>query len=247
MIKAIIIDDESHCIETLRWTLQEYCAGDIQLIGSSEDPQQGIEIITRLQPDLVFLDIEMPALSGIDLLKQLKEINFHVIFTTAYDQYAIKAIKLNALDYLLKPIDKDELRAAIEKIKNRPSLADKQQIEQLQEVHKTKVLNKIALSTMQGLIFVTLDDVIRIEAEGSYCNFILKDKKKILLSKTLADVEEIIQSPEFFRAHKSYIINLKYVEKYIRGDGGEIVMSDGVTIALSRSKKAEFLELFSRI
>ena len=247
MIKAIIIDDESHCIETLRWMLQEYCAGDIQLIGSSEDPHQGIEIITRLQPDLVFLDIEMPALSGIDLLKQLKEINFHVIFITAYDQYAIKAIKLNALDYLLKPIDKDELRAAIEKIKNRPPLADKQQIEQLQEVHKTKVLNKIALSTMQGLIFVTLDDVIRIEAEGSYCNFILKDKKKILLSKTLADVEGIIQSPEFFRAHKSYIINLKYVEKYIRGDGGEIVMSDGVSIALSRSKKTEFLELFSKI
>ena len=247
MIKAIIIDDESHCIETLRWMLQEYCAGDIQLIGASEDPHQGYEIITRLQPDLVFLDIEMPALSGIDLLKQLKEINFHVIFTTAYDQYAIKAIKLNALDYLLKPIDKDELKAAIEKIKNKPSLAYKQQIEQLQEVHKTKVLNKIALSTMQGLIFVTLDDVIRIEAESSYCNFILKDKKKILLSKTLADVEEIIQSPEFFRAHKSYIINLKYVEKYIRGDGGEIVMSDGVSIALSRSKKAEFLELFSKI
>lgn len=232
----------------LAWTLEQYCSKDIRIVGQFNDPEQGAGGIFLLQPDLVFLDIEMPKLNGIELLNQCREVNFEVIFTTAYDQYAIRAIKMNALDYLLKPIDKDELIEAVEKVKTKKQPVSRQQIAELQEAHKTKVLNKIALSTMAGLQFVDLDNVIRIEGESNYCNFFLKDKKKILLSKKLGDAEELLkENQNFFRAHKSHIINLKYVEKYVRGEGGEILMSDGAAISLSRGKKEEFLQLFSKI
>ena len=246
-MKAIIIDDEAHCITTLKWVLKEYCA-DVEVIGSANNGSDAILLINKLQPDLIFLDVEMPILNGIDMLLHFSEIKFDVIFTTAYDQYAVKAIKLNALDYLLKPIDKDELIAAIEKVKNKQVQISKLQIEHLQEVHKTKIANKIAVSTMAGLQFINLDNLVRVEGEGNYCNFILNDKKRLMLSKKLGVVEDILNdNPNFFRAHKSHIINLKYVEKYIRGEGGEIIMEDGTSIALSRNKKDEFLELFARV
>ncbi len=246
-MKAIIIDDEEHCITTLKWALGQYCK-EVKVIATAGNGGDGIALINAHQPDLIFLDVEMPVLGGIDMLQQFEEIKFDIIFTTAYDQYAVKAIKLNALDYLLKPIDKDELILAIEKVKTKQAQISKQQIETLQEVHKTKVINKIALSTMQGLQFVNLDDVIRIEGEGNYCNFLMKNKNKILLSKKLGVVEELLHDNiNFFRAHKSHIINLKFVEKYIRGEGGEIIMEDGASIALSRNKKDEFLELFAKV
>ena len=248
MLNAVIIDDEEHCLKTLAWTLEQYCSKEVKLIGQFNDAEKAISGLSILQPDLLFLDIEMPRLNGIQMLEQCKDISFEVIFTTAYDQYAIKAIRLNAMDYLLKPIDKDELISAIAKVKTKKQPVSRQQITHLQEVHKSKVLNKIALSTMAGLQFVNLDDVIRIEGESNYCNFHIKDKKKILLSKKLGDAEELLKDNEnFFRAHKSHIINLKYVEKYIRGEGGEIIMNDGTSISLSRGKKEEFLHLFSRI
>lgn len=248
MISTVIIDDEEHCIKTLAWSLEQYCARDIKLAGSFSDPELALRSLPTLQPQLVFLDIEMPKLNGIQLLQELNVLGFDVIFTTAYDQYAIRAIKLNALDYLLKPIDKDELIASVEKVKNHRQTISRQQVSQLQEVHRSRVLNKIALSTMAGLQFVNLDDVIRIEGESNYCNFFIRDKKRILLSKKLGDAEELLKDNDnFFRAHKSHIINLKYVDRYIRGEGGEIIMNDGTSIALSRSKKEEFLQLFSRI
>jgi two-component system, LytTR family, response regulator len=246
-MRAIIIDDEEHCITTLRWTLDQYCK-DVNVIGTANNGQQGIELINAHKPDLIFLDIEMPMLNGIEMLQQIEVIDFEVIFTTAYDHYAVRAIKLNALDYLLKPIDKDELIEALEKIKTKQIKLSKLQVNALQEVHKTKVPNKIALSTSLGLQFVNLDNLVRIEGEGNYCNFILNDKKKILLSKKLKDAEDILKdNPNFFRAHKSHIINLKFVDKYTRGEGGEIVMEDGTIIALSRNKKDEFLELFAKV
>jgi two-component system, LytTR family, response regulator len=246
-MKAIIIDDEQHCITTLQWTLQEYCK-DVKVIATAHNGSDGVFLINHHKPDLVFLDVEMPVLNGIDMLLQFEEIKFDVIFTTAYDQYAVKAIKLNALDYLLKPIDKDDLILAIEKVKNKQTQISRQQVDAMHEVHKTKVINKIALSTLKGLQFINLDDLIRIEGESNYCNFILRDKKKILLSKKLGDAEEILKGNDnFFRVHKSHIINLKFVEKYIRGEGGEIIMEDGTSISLSRNKKDEFLELFAKV
>jgi two-component system, LytTR family, response regulator len=247
MIKTIIIDDEQHCITTLQWTLQEYCK-DVKVTATAHNGTDAILLINVHQPDLIFLDVEMPIMNGIDMLLHFDDIKFNVVFTTAYDQYAVKAIKLNALDYLLKPIDKDDLIAAVNKVKNKQLQISRQQVEGLNEVHRTKVANKIALSTLAGLQFINLDDLVRVEGEGNYCNFILKGKKKILLSKKLGDAEDILKGNDhFFRAHKSHIINLKFVEKYVRGEGGEIIMEDGTSISLSRNKKDEFLELFAKV
>lgn len=247
MIKAIIVDDEQHCITTLQWTLQEYCK-EVKVIATAHNGTEGIFTINHYKPDLVFLDVEMPVMNGIDMLLHFDDIKFNVVFTTAYDQYAVKAIKLNALDYLLKPIDKDDLMIAVGRVKNKQLQISRQQVDALNEVHRTKVANKIALSTLSGLQFINLDDLVRVEGEGNYSNFVLKDKKKILLSKKLGDAEEILKgNTYFFRAHKSHIINLKFVEKYIRGEGGEIIMEDGTSIALSRNKKEEFLELFAKV
>jgi two-component system, LytTR family, response regulator len=247
MIKTIIVDDEQHCITTLLWNLEEYCK-DVEVIASVKNATDAMELIKKHKPDLVFLDIEMPVLNGIDMIMQFEKIDFNVVFITAYDQYAIQAIKLNALDYLLKPIDKDELMAAVEKVRTKQSSTTIEQLQNLQQFHKTKVADKIALSTINGLQFINVANLIRVEGEGNYCNFILQENKKILLSKKLGDAEEILKdNKNFFRAHKSHLINLKFVERYIRGEGGEIVMEDGTSISLSRNKKDEFLELFAKV
>lgn len=246
-MKAVIIDDEQHCITTLLWSLNQYCEG-VEVIGVASNGADGLQLIEQFNPDIVFLDIEMPVLSGIDMLLSIKEINFKVIFTTAYDKYALNAIKLNALDFLLKPIDKDELIIAINKAQKDIQPIIPQQIEQLQESHKSKVTDKIALSLSSGLHFINLSDIIRVEADGNYCNFILADKSKILISKKLGDVEEILlDNPCFYRAHKSHLINLKYIDRYVKGEGGEIIMSDNTAISLSRNRKQEFLDLFNKI
>ena len=246
-MNAIIIDDEKHCTKTLQWSIEQYCP-EITIVATATNGIEGKQCIEMYKPALVFLDIEMPIMNGIEFIQSFNEINFEVIFTTAYGQYAINAIKLNALDYLLKPIDKDELIEAIKKLNKRKESIQKSQIDNLYQIHKNKVIDKIAISTNDGLQFISLLNIIRIEASGSYCNFYLIDGSKILLSKKLGDVEEIlIHNSDFFRAHKSNMINLKYVEKYIKGDGGEIQMIDKTIITLSRAKKAEFLELFAKI
>ncbi len=246
-MKAIIIDDEQHCIKTLQWTLAQYCA-DVEITATANDAATGRQLIELHKPDIVFLDIEMPVMNGIEMIKSISEINFEIIFTTAYDKYAINAFRLNALDFLLKPIDKDYLIEAVEKLKAKKSRIDERQIENLDHIHKNKIIDKIAISTNEGLQFISLQNIIRIEANGSYCNFYLIDGKKILLSKKLGDVEDILNMHEdFFRVHKSNIINLRYVEKYIKGEGGEIQMIDKTSIVLSRTKKALFLELFAKV
>ena len=246
-MKAIIIDDEQHCITTLSWTLNEYCK-DVQVVAAVNSAEEGIQVIMKHKPDVVFLDVEMPAMNGIQMLQRFDEISFDVIFTTAYDQYAIKAIKLNALDYLLKPVDKDELMLAVDKVRARKTHISRRQVDGMQELHKTRIPNKIALSTLTGLHFINLDELIRVEGEGNYSNFMLKGNRKILLSKKLGDAEEMLKgNDQFFRVHKSHIINLRFVERYIRGEGGEIIMEDGTSISLSKNKKDEFLELFAKV
>ncbi len=244
---AIIIDDEKHCITTLAWTLKEYCP-EVIISGTAQNGEEGLQLIKKIRPELVFLDVEMPILNGLDMLQKVDDFFFKVIFTTAYDKYAIKAIKMNALDYLLKPIDKDELMAAIRKAKDEKNTISPLQVDNLHHIAKNKMVDKIALSLSSGLQFINLKDLVRIEGDGNYCNFILSDNRKILLSKKLGDAEELLaDNAEFFRAHKSHIINLKYVDRYIRGEGGDIIMADGTNIALSRNKKEEFLELFNKL
>jgi two-component system LytT family response regulator len=190
----------------------------------------------------------MPILNGFDLLAQFDNIPFKVVFTTAYDQYAIKALKINALDYLLKPIDQKDIEQVLEKYKAQELNISKDQLNHLHQFINGKMQDTIALSTQEGLYFVKIDEIMYLEASSCYTYIIMNDKTKHLASKTMINFEDVLQDNSlFFRAHKSHIINLKFIKQYIRGEGGEIIMQDGKNIALSRNKKQEFLSLFKKV
>lgn len=242
-MKALIIDDEQHCITTLTWTLQEYCQ-NVKILGNAKNGIEGLEKIKALKPDLVFLDIEMPLMGGIDMLTHFETIDFKIIFTTAYDQYAIKAIKLNASDYLLKPIDKDELLLSIEKIQNEENNTSPEKIQNLR--HNLNVmthLQKIAIPASDGIIFIDLDTIVHLEASSNYTIIYLNNNTKVLSSRTLKDYDDLLPSDYFFRCHHSHIINLKYIKKYIKGEGGFVDLGYGQMVEISRRKKQEFLEI----
>lgn len=246
MIKAIIIDDEKHCIVTLNHLLAQL--NNIEVVAATQDSTQAKKLIEEHQPNLVFLDIEMPEMNGFDVINQFENPTFKVIFTTAYDQYALKALRLNALDYLLKPIDKKDIVEALEKYQNQELIISKDQVQNLHFFNNGKMQDTIALSTQQGLLFVKIDDIMYLEADSCYTHIVMNDKTKHLASKTMATFEEVLlDNSLFFRAHKSHIVNLKFIKQYIRGEGGELIMQDGSYIALSRNRKQEFLSLFKKI
>ena len=243
MITAIIIDDEAKGRLALREKLSHYCP-QVQLQAEASNGQEALLMIQQLKPQLIFLDIEMPRMNGFEMLNALPEKNFHVIFTTAYDQYAIKAIKYAAFDYLLKPIDIEELKIAVEKIAGKENNQTKTQAEFLKQnlEHPKKPLNKLAIPTLEGLLFYDLRDIIYLEANSNYTNIFFSNTPKITASKTLKEFEELLPQESFFRPHHSYIINLNYIKRYIRGDGGQIELQNGMFVDVSRRKKEEFLK-----
>lgn len=249
MIRTIVIEDEPVSREMLQLMLQRY-SDVIEIVDACSGPEEGIRSISKHKPSLVFLDIQMPKMNGFDMLTQIGECNFEVIFTTAFDQYAINAIRISALDYLLKPVDDDELASAIEKCKKR--LAEKQPNIQLASLFKNlscrNPLDKtIALSASDGISFVKMCDIIRVEAKGRYTKFYLLNKETILVSKTLGDFEEILSGNEFFRIHDSSIINLNHIKKYIRGDGGTVILSDDTELDVARRRKEDFVKLIPKL
>ena len=238
MIKAIIVDDEHNCCETLATLLERYCP-QIKIADICYSGKTALASIIELQPDIVFLDIEMPLMNGFDMLEKLQTINFKLIFTTSYDQYAIKAIRFSALDYLLKPIDREELQNAVKKAMQSLDHPMPQQFEVLlQKFNKTgNGGQKIALPTMEGLLMISIDSIISCASERNYSILYLKEKKKIVISRPLKEMEELLEEHSFLRVHHSYLVNLKEISKYVRGEGGYLVMSDGATVDISRSKK----------
>ena len=249
MIRTIIIEDEPVSREMLTLMMQRYKA-DIEIIDTCSNPADGIESIAKHQPDLVFLDIQMPKMNGFEMLKKITPINFEVIFTTAFDQYAINAIRVSALDYLLKPVDDEDLAAAIEKCK--VSLKDKKpqlQFEHLFNnlINKNPLDKTLALAASDGISFVKMSDILRVEANGRYAKFYLLNKDTILVSKTLGDFEEILSANQFFRIHDSSIINLNHVKKYIRGDGGTVLLSDNTELDVARRRKDDFIKLIPKL
>jgi two-component system LytT family response regulator len=244
-MNCIIIDDEKHCIKTLSNLLEVYFS-EVKILATCSDSTKAFDLIREHRPDCIFLDIEMPLLNGFDLLSKFDQIFFDVIFTTAYDSYAIKAIKYSALDYLLKPIDKEDLAVAIEKLKNKQGTISKAQLQMATAVHNRQLPDTIALPTTDGLTFAPVNEIIYCTADGSYTRVSMLDKSEILLSKTLGDVEELLTEYHFFRIHHSTLINLKQVKKYIRGEGGEVVMSNGKSLLVARTRKADFLNVFTR-
>jgi len=246
MLKTYLIDDESYCTDVLRVLLEKYCPG-VQISGIFNDAEVALEAIQNTRPDLVFLDIEMPALNGFDLLRQCAPVDFKLIFTTAYDQYAVKAFKFNALDYLLKPVDREELVRAVEKAKySAPPQAA--QLEAVQYLRNSPVPERIALPVGAELLFVETADILFCESDGSYVSFHLSAQPKpVIVSKSLREVEELLNNPLFFRAHNSFLINLKHIEKIVRTDGGEIVMRNKRSLPVSRAKKAELMQVIAKL
>jgi two-component system LytT family response regulator len=246
MIKAVLIDDEVHCLDTLSILLNDYCP-QVRVMERCKSAKDGLVAIETHEPVLVFLDIEMPVMNGFELLELFTALPFAVIFTTSYDQYAIKAIRFSALDYLLKPIDPKELVAAIHKIQKQKNLPSAEQLQMLmgQVKHKENSFFKIAVPTSEGFELIPADQVVFCEANDNYTHLFLKNKIKIIASRTLKEMEEQLQGFSFFiRVHHSYIVNLNEVTKYIRGEGGYLIMTDGSTVNVSRSRKDALMKFF---
>jgi len=243
MLKAIIVDDEPYCSESLSTLLERYCP-EVELSAICNSGAAALKEIPSQHPQLVFLDIEMPHMNGFELLEKLPEINFDLIFTTSYDQYAIKAIKFSALDYLLKPVDREELKKAIQKVLQRQQPPLPQQLEiLLQKLHQPANSNlKMAIPTMEGLQMIQIDTIISCTSDSNYTNFHLKNNQKITASRTLKEIEEMLEGRSFFRVHHSYLVNLNEIHKYFKGEGGYLVMSDGSNIDVSRSRKEMLLQ-----
>lgn len=238
MIKAIIVDDEPYCCESLATLLERYCP-EVKVAGICSNGLDALKTIHQQQPDLVFLDVEMPKMNGFEMLEQLPAVNFDLIFTTSYDKYALKAIRFSAIDYLLKPIDREELQKAVQKVTQRSQRPIAQQLEILmQKINNSSApFSRIALPTMEGLQMVPVDSIVCCESDSNYTTLLMKNKQKLIVSRTLKDIEEMLEEHGFVRVHHSHLVNLNEVEKYVKGEGGYLVMSDGTTVDVSRSKK----------
>lgn len=246
MITATIVDDEPDCCESLAMLLERYCP-EIKVLDICYSSETALQSIKEHTPQILFLDIEMPFMNGFELLEKSGNINFELIFTTSYDQYAIKAIRFSALDYLLKPIDRDELQKAVQKAAQRNKHPLPQQLDMLLEKlkHPAMPVTKIAIPTMDGFQLLAADAIISCESEGNYTWLFAKDKRKIIASRSLKEMEEILEDYPFVRVHHSHLININEVEKYIKGEGGFLIMSDGSTINVSRSRKELLLKKLS--
>jgi two-component system LytT family response regulator len=242
-MKAIIIDDEKNVINTIT-NLIILNFSDIEIVASATNIETGLKIIRTHQPDVVFLDIQLPDGTGFDLLRQLEKILFKIIFITGHEEYALDAIKISALDYILKPVDEDELKRAIEKareiIKHEEEQLKLQAL--LENLHDKKSLKRIILRTSDFLYFVAIDDIIRAEADNNYTSFYLSNGKSILVSRTIKEFTELLKGAGFIRVHQSHLINISYIEKYVKADGGYIVLKDKTDIPVSSNNKHQILQ-----
>lgn len=242
MLTAIIVDDEKGATQSLSNIIRAKCP-NIEIAATADSVQKAMNVIGSVKPDIIFLDIQLGNESGFDLLEKTGQHDFEVIFVTAYDKYAIRAIKFAALDYLLKPIDANELVAAVSKAeeKRNQSLKNNSLSVLLNNRQKESAGQTIGLPTMQGFDFVEITDIIRAESTGNYTTFFLKNNKKIFVSRLLKEFEELLADLNFFRVHQSHLINLKYIKQYHKGERGELVMSDNSVVPVSKRKKAELL------
>jgi two-component system LytT family response regulator len=247
-IKAVIVDDEKNNRITLQKLIEKFCP-QVRIIAECDSVDAAIAAIENNPTDVVFLDVEMPAKNGFDLLAHYNyQCPFDVIFTTAYSQYAVKAFRFSALDYLLKPVDPEELIGAVHKLSIKKSEEVKnRQFELLEQKIGNKELSKkqLAISTLEGIYFASLDEVIHVDADSSYTKIYLTSGEMIMSSKPLKYFEELLEDYDFVRIHQSHIINLKHIRRYVRGDGGQVIMMNGTEIEVSRRKKDDLLAKIS--
>jgi len=242
MLKAVMIDDDESNLSSLTEKLNKHCP-QVEIIARCSNAAEGIQAIDGLKPDMVFLDIEMPVMNGFVMLQQLSYKDFDLIFVTAYDHYAIKAIRYSALDYLVKPVEIEELKNAVAKATANQSRKDRGlQLELLLEYLDKKRPRRITIPTSDGLQFIDLGNIVYLEASNNYTNVYLANQQKYLVTRTLKDFEQILPAETFLRIHHSTIINRDFIEKYIRGEGGQVMMRNGIVLDVSKRKKVEFLE-----
>jgi two-component system LytT family response regulator len=249
MIKVVLLDDEVHCTESLEIILQSLNT-EVQVIAKFNDPELALEFIKFNKFDILFLDIEMPRMNGFEFLSSFSKINFDVIFTTAYNQYAVKAFKFSAINYLLKPIDEAELAECLQAweikvLKQMPQNQLEFLLETIQNGQKTS--NKLALPTTYGLEFIEIKEIVRCQSDSNYTNIYLSNGDRYLICRTLKEVENILQHHNFLRIHQSHLINPNHMKKFLRNDGGYIVMDDGEKISVSKNNKEKIIEIFSQI
>ncbi|KOY87180.1 histidine kinase [bacterium 336/3] len=246
MPKAIIIEDETKARRVLEELIKEYCP-DVEILASVDSVPEGVKAIKKFEPDLVFLDIEMPQYNGFQLFDFIEDVNFEVIFTTAYQEYAIQAFEVSAIAYLLKPIQIEKLIQAVEKVKEKHSQQSKERIQVMKSALGQEKVSKVALPISEGFLFVELNDIMYLTAEGAYTTILLRDSRKFLVSRNIKSFEEIFHHSFFFRPHRSYLINLNAVKQFIRQDGGYILMENGDSVSISKDKKEEFLMAYQSL
>jgi two-component system LytT family response regulator len=246
MIRAILIDDEEHCLFTLNLLLAEYCPR-VEVVASCTSVIQALDCIEKTKPELVFLDIEMPFMNGFEMLEKIKPISFSIIFTTSYDQYAIKAIQYSALDYLLKPIDPKGLVAAVQRVEQHKMNPSAEQFQMLMDqlAQKDRRFSKIAIPTIEGYELIPADQVVHCKADDNFTILYLKNKSMKIACRSLKEMEEqLLDFTNFLRVHNSFLVNMNEVSRYIRGDGGYLIMTDGTTINVSRARKDALMKYF---
>ncbi len=247
MKKALIIDDEHRTRELIAKMIESFDLG-IETFPIGENVKSGLAAIKEIQPDIVFLDIQMPDGTGFDLLKACPEKNFEVIFITAHEEFAIKAIKFSALDYILKPVDADDLKLAVEKaLATFTTERSNSQFDALQQNIQPNQKRRLVLKTQESVHVVDLENIIRCEADRNYTSFYLAEGKKILVSRTLKDYETLLTGHNFLRIQQSHLINLNYVDRYDKGNGGSVVMRDGSEVPLSPAKRDLFFQILENM
>jgi two-component system LytT family response regulator len=238
MIRSVIIDDEQHCVKALLKDIQQHCPA-IEVVETCSSAKEGIMAIKKHKPDLVFLDVEMPWMNGFEMLEVLGDVNFSIIFTTAHDEFAAKAFRISAVDYLLKPIDAGDLKAAVSKVEKKMDQGSNLHhiSNLLRNIRQPSTEQKIALPQREGYEFIDVSSIIYCSAEGAYTKVFITDKKTMLISRTLGDVEELLPPEMFQRIHHSTLINVTYISQFLRTDGGYVVLKNGEKLSVSKAKK----------
>ena len=241
MLKALIVDDEPLARENIRLLLNEF-ANEIEVIAECKNATEALKAVDHYRLDVVFLDIQMPGMSGIKLAEKIKEYNLQIVFVTAHDEYAVKAFRLSALDYLLKPVELSLLQEVIHKLKLKTAKQKLSEQLRLYNSSINKQIEQIALPTLHGLEICKLADIVCLNADESYTEIILADKTKKIVSRKMGELEEMLNELGFVRVHKSHIINVKHIVAYNKGEGGSVKLSNGITVDVSRRKKEELLK-----
>lgn len=245
-LKVIIIDDEPDCVRLLELQLNRHCP-NVTVIGSTSNSEDGLIMLLKTPPDLLYLDIEMPHLNGFDLLEKVGDLTFQVVFTTAYDRYAVRAFKFSALDYLLKPIDPVELKATVEKAAQKVQVVQQQLNLLKQQLLSSRRSSKIALPQLNGFIIADIEQIIYCESDSNYTRFHMKNNEQYLICRSLGEVESLLEGYSFFRPHKQFLVNTDEIKRVVRDEGTVLELSNGMQVPVSRQKLDGVKQIFNRI